>query len=99
MRIDGLRALAHLEIEFGASLSAGIADGGDDIARRDPVAHRFEDLFRVAVEAQVPAAVLENEQQSEPREPVGVNDTAVVQRAHLRSTGSAEEHAVPVDSR
>ena len=49
----------------------------------------------MAVEAQVPVAVINDGQQPEARQPVGIHHAAVIDRPHRRTLRAGEQHAVP----
>src|SRR6478672_4776550 len=97
VRVHGLAFRADLEIERGTCLTARVADLCDRLAGRDGVAGLLQKRLVVSVETHVAVAMIEHEQQPEPRQPVGVRDAAAIDRAHRRALASLDQHAVPFD--
>src|SRR6266436_7907493 len=64
--------LANFEIELRSS-TAGLAQAGDHIAGRHPVADGLVEYFGVPVESHVVPFVADDEQQAKSLQPIGVN--------------------------
>jgi 3-hydroxybutyryl-CoA dehydrogenase len=77
MRVDGLAVVANLEVQACAGLPAGVTDLRNRLAGLDPVARFFEQFLVVAVQAHVAAAVIDDEKQPEPLQPIRERDSAM----------------------
>src|SRR5688572_30986323 len=62
VRVDGLAVQADLEVQAGSRLAAAIADLRDRLAGLDPIAGFLEQRLVVAIEAQISAAVIDDDQ-------------------------------------
>src|SRR5436309_1550241 len=97
-RIQGDAALpAHLEVEVRAPVARLAADVPDDLAFRDPFALGDSGLAEVAVEAVVPAAVIEQDRREIGAERPGEAHGAGRDGAHRRACGCRDPDAVPGD--
>src|ERR1700675_2629492 len=63
--VHGFAALAYFKIQLRGG-AAGVAQGGDHVARSDPVAHRFVENLGVAVPRHVAAAGPDDEPEPQP---------------------------------
>src|ERR1700722_4124780 len=98
LRVRGGSSLANFEVELRSS-TAGLAEAGDHIAGRYPVADGLVEYFGVAVQRHVVAFVADDEQQAEPLQPIGIDYAPEVGRTHLGAARGLDEHAVPAQAR
>src|SRR5580700_4525662 len=75
-RVDRPAGLADLEIQLRTRAAAAVARRGNGIPGRHVLTDRLEELVVVAVEAQVPVAVIDDREQPQARQPVGVDHPA-----------------------
>src|SRR5579862_5281566 len=59
-RVDRLAALADLEVQLRATAAPGVPGRGQGVPGGDFLTHGFEELVVVAVEAQIPIAVIDD---------------------------------------
>src|SRR5512140_2043611 len=85
LRVDRRAPAAHFETERRLVVTAGIPDRADHVAGRDRLADLAEDLVVVAVQAHVPAAVVDHDHQAHAGQPVAVDDPAGVWRPYARA--------------
>src|SRR6266404_3977909 len=93
--IDWLAAPADLEVQLGPVAAAAVARRGDGIAGGHALTHRLVEPLIMTVEAHVPVPVIDDGQETEPRQPVRVDDPALVNRPDRRPTLGGDEQAVP----
>src|SRR5579864_5693074 len=83
--VDRPAALADLEIEFRAGASAAIPGRGDGVTGRDLLAGGLVETLVVAVETQVSVAVVDDREEPEARQPVGIDHAPLADRFHGRA--------------
>src|SRR6478736_1578497 len=93
-RVHGFAAAAYLEIQSGPGPAARIARTGDGLSRLHRGADLLEQLLVVAVEAHVAVAMVEDDQQPPPGQPVRVEDPALVDRPHVRAAICSDLDAI-----
>src|SRR5690606_15911281 len=94
---ERLASFADFEVKPGLAYSRGIADSRHDVARRHTITHAPIELLVVAVKAHVTVPVIEHEQQAEPWQPIGIDDSAVKRRANLRAPRCSDHDALPLE--
>src|SRR5882672_354720 len=95
-RIDRLPGAPDLEVKLRARAPAAVAGGREHFPRGHGFAGGLAQLVVVAVETEVPLAVIDDGEQPQAREPVGVNHAARRDRAHRRALFGGEHHALPL---
>jgi len=94
-RIHGPTVLPDFEIEGWPRLATRIPDVSKHIAVGQPVADLAGQVLIVAVQAEVAAAMIQHEQQTQTGQPVRVDDPAGPGRTHCRAGGRRDENAIP----
>jgi hypothetical protein len=94
----GLPAPADLKVQLRAVLPPGVPRRGDRLPGRHMLAGPLEEALVVTIEAQIAAAVVDDGEQSQAREPIGVDDAAFGNRAHRRAAFGRNAQAVPFDA-
>src|SRR5690606_10446387 len=98
-RVARATLLANGEVQRGNVLPATAANGGDGITGGDDVAGLPEQSLIVAIQAQVAAAVVENQQQAGAAQPFGKYHLAAVYGAYRLAGAGADQHTVPGGAR
>src|SRR5690606_5212902 len=84
-----------LEVHPGLGPPAARADDGDRLAGLDPVAALLEQRLVISVEAQIPLAVVDHDQEAVTLAPLREAHAAARDRANRRSGRRLDEHAGP----
>ena len=83
-RVDGLATAPELEIQPRTAAPSGVTHGCNNVASLDRGPNCLEKLLIVAVKTQVAATVVEDQQQTPPLQPVGIDHPPFVYSAHIR---------------
>src|SRR5882672_7120868 len=97
-RVHRLARFADFEIQLRAVTAATVAGGAQGIPRAHSLAHRLVEPLVVPVQAHIAFTMINNGQQPEPREPVGIDHAAAIDRPDRRATLRRDEHSVPFDA-
>ncbi|MNE24400.1 hypothetical protein D3C80_1176890 [compost metagenome] len=97
-RVAGLALLADGEVQRRGILTSGAANGGDGFAGLDLVAGGFQQGLIMAVQAEIAAAMIDDQQHAGAAQPVGEHHATGVYGAHPGAGGGADQHAVPLQA-
>src|SRR5215813_11282086 len=93
--IDRFTALADLEIELGPGTSTAVARGGNSVPGRHLLADPLQEPLVVAVEAQVSIPMVDDGEEPEARQPVGIDDAPLAYRLHRGTPVGRHQDPVP----
>src|SRR5690348_17938043 len=97
-RIERLPFPADLEIELRPGAAAAVAGLGNGLTGGNVLADGLVEPGVVAVEAHVAAAVIDDDEQSQPGQPIGVHHPAAGYRAHGRIALGSEQVPLPLET-